>query len=115
MITKVRNLSQAMVMQKNFEHNPNTTTGLTFGYFEGNVQDAAGAIVNFPASTIVIPSGGTYILYADLDADPVILKTGALASITSPVFIPLYEISTGGSITSIVDLRSPTLFQIGPE
>ena len=109
MVTKVKNIRQGMEFSSNFEHNPNTTTGLNFGYYQGSYTDADGELVQSAASTIAVPSNVTSLLYIDLQPTVPVLKVEIVATITSKRFVPLYDITAGSStIASVTDLRSFT-------
>ena len=109
MVTKVKAMRQALEFSSNFEHNPNTTTGLNFGYFQGSYTDATGKLVQSAASTQAVPDNVVSLFYIDLQPTTPVVKAEIVASITSKKFVPLYSITAvGGAITAVTDLRSFT-------
>lgn len=106
MITKVREMRQSMLYSSNFEHNPNTTTGLNFGYFAGAAHKDD-VVTELAASTVTVPNG-TSVVYIDMEPTPII-KNDVAASITSTRFVPLYNVTAAsGTISLVTDLRSFT-------
>jgi len=110
MITKVKNLRQSLEFGSNFEHDPSTTTGLSFGYEAGAVHNS-GKLETFAAGTITV-ANGTQIVYIDVEPGTAVLASEA--TVTSLRYIPLYEVTaSGGTITTVTDLRGLLTASLG--
>jgi hypothetical protein len=85
-----------------FKYNPDTTTGLTFGY-DGATYAINGNPITIAAGTVALTDNATNIVE--------VTQAGLVQAVTlgneSRIF--LYKVVTsGGAITSIKDLRAST-------
>jgi len=104
MVTKVRSFKQTQLMDKNFEQDVANTSGLTFGYFGGNIK-GGGSYVSIPAGTVVLPSNSAWYLYVDASTIPATVESSTTAPSSGALL--LYSGTTSSSaITTINDLRS---------
>ena len=83
-----------------FKYDPDTTTGLNFGYQGGRYQ-ADGNEVTVPAGTVTLIDNETNIIQMSLGGD-----ITAVAQGNEGVFILYKVVTSGGAITTITDLRS---------
>lgn len=113
MVTKIKNLRQATATSRNFEQNPDTTTGSTFGVHAGDVVKE-GAIVEIGATTFGPLAAGTYTIYADINEVTPVLKS-ELGDPTSGRYVPLYLVTSTGSSLTWTDLRSWTSASVGDD
>ena len=103
MVTKVKNLVQALEYSGNLEQDVSTTTGLTFGYHSGFVSES-GTLTSVSASTVVVPAGLFGIYW---DVDTLSIKATLLSSLPTQELVLLFTgDGTSGSITNVVDARN---------
>ena len=93
-------LDGVLAAAASFAYNPNTTTGLTYGYYGGFVW-SGGLETSVAAGTVALTASATNYLQ---------MTTGGVISANTTGFIsgniPLAQIVTGtASITSIADMR----------
>lgn len=94
-----------LVEYNGFEYDPNTTTGLTFGYSSGDFF--FGGMNNIPAGTVVLSASSTNLVYIDFASGIQIsaTTTGNLPSRAASVLLYVVETDASG-ITSIGDYRN---------
>lgn len=114
MVTKIKNLGDAMEFSSNFEQDGDTTTGLNIGLRAGSVIKTDGTLHEFAAGTILCTANSTQFLYVDMAATTPTLNLET--TITSGNYVVLYRITTSGTaITNVEDLRSWTSASIGSD
>lgn len=89
-------------LANNFAQDPDTTTGLTYGFRSGIVM-TSGSLVTVAAGTLAITDNTTTLVYLDLVDNTVKQTTGAAPS----NILKLATLTTvAGEITAVVDSRS---------